>query len=408
MFKCTADEIAIKDLTIDDLEIVSFFNQIQEDDQEILQAERKRALLRALRIGVLALHNTQTRVDIEVVRSEFEKLQRQIETTLKQTFDSDTGKMELVLKAYLGSGGKLEDLFDPDRRDSAIGQIKNIFDEHFSGDGAKLRGLLDYTESNSPLKKLYDALEKQFVELSAILQEWRGEEAEKRGRQVESEKGTSKGNIFETNLYNRVAEMANNLEDVPENTHGTPGTIRNCKVGDYVITLGENCGAPNHRIVIEAKKARKYNREKAINELNIAKKNRQADIGIFVFAKGYAPVEMGDFCRVGHDFFVTADEQAINSGEILVFLDAAYKIVRSMIVASVRVKTEQIDWTKVRRTIESTIELVNHLSDLSTKAKTIQNSAESIQKTVDNLRPQMKEKLDEVLQMVSAVPLSNG
>ena len=145
----------------------------------------------------------------------------------------------------------------------------------------------------------------------------------KETRAEEAEKGTQKGRDFETVLYEKVAELGQQLQDSTDNVTGTIGIIPRSKVGDYVITLGDTSGAPGRRIVIEAKKEQNYRLRDVIEELKQAKENRQSDCGIFVFAKGYEPVEMGDFKIDGNDFLCTVDVATLDHSQSAIFLEAA-------------------------------------------------------------------------------------
>lgn len=55
------------------------------------------------------------------------------------------------------------------------------------------------------------------------------------------------------------------------------------------MRLGPDHMAAGTRIVIEAKQDSNITLSQALAELDIAKKNRSAAIGIHVFSKGYAP-----------------------------------------------------------------------------------------------------------------------
>jgi hypothetical protein len=162
MIRLTENKIVIEALTIEDPDIVSMVSTTQGDDERTLAEARKDLIIRAMKIGALALQRAQTRVDVEVVRTEFVTLQQQVTQALDEVFREDNGRMALALQKYLGEGGKLEDLFDPQRKESAISRIQAIFDDHFAGDGARFVKLLDYTEDVSPLRKLQKAFEEQF------------------------------------------------------------------------------------------------------------------------------------------------------------------------------------------------------------------------------------------------------
>lgn len=210
----------------------------------------------------------------------------------------------------------------------------------------------------------------------------------------EAEKGTQKGRDFENVLYEKVALLGQQLQDDTENVTGVVGNVPRSKVGDYVITLGETSGAPGKRIVVEAKMGQSYKMKDAISELNEAKENRKADCGIFVFAKGYQPVEMGDFKVDGNDFYCT-DEKCMNDASPLLFLEAAYKIARVQIVSQKRKETiGGINLEKIKDNIYLMLKQTELISDLITKARTIKNNGEIIETAIKGV----KENLDAYIQ----------
>jgi len=214
----------------------------------------------------------------------------------------------------------------------------------------------------------------------------------------EAEKGTQKGRDLESALYERVASLGLQLADSTENVTGSIGNIQRSKIGDYVITLGDTSGAPGKRIVIEVKNAQNYSLRKAIEELKEAKDNRSADCGIFVFAKGCEPVEMGDFRIDGDDYYCTVDEAMLEQACPVVFLEAAYKISRVNIIAHLR-KNEsgEINLVAVKGNIKKMLDQVSLMSDLLTKAKTIQASGEKIEEAAKSIKEELESVINSTL-----------
>jgi len=149
--------------------------------------------------------------------------------------------------------------------------------------------------------------------------------------------------------------------------------------------------------VFEAKKAGGYNMRKTFDELDRAKRNRGADIGIFVFSKGFEPVEGGDFYRIGNDFIVTVDEEKLMNGERLLFLEAAYKVARMLIVTRTREEEEKaVDVEYIRCELENITLAMKNASDIYTKVSTIRNSADAIEKNMNKLGDKLEEHLGNI------------
>jgi hypothetical protein len=102
-------------------------------------------------------------------------------------------------------------------------------------------------------------------------------------------RSTLHGKTFEDAVYAFVDDDAQQRGDIPENTSGTTGLIKGCKIGDAVIQLGQDCAAAGARIVIESKEVMGYSLKAAKEEIEKARKNRDAQQGVFVFSQRATP-----------------------------------------------------------------------------------------------------------------------
>src|SRR5213593_3936730 len=147
------DRIEVDRLTLVDGPLASWLAAQPMDDQAIL-AER------ALRIGLTALQSVGVTLNVDAVRAEFERFAEQsratnekaaqaLEQVLRANFGDGDGRLPRTLETFLGDRGKLrsmvEELFDPSRRDSAIGRISTMLESYFDGDASRLARLLDPT-----------------------------------------------------------------------------------------------------------------------------------------------------------------------------------------------------------------------------------------------------------------------
>ena len=89
--------------------------------------------------------------------------------------------------------------------------------------------------------------------------------------------------------------------DIATRTGNTTGLIKHCKVGDVVVDLGPDSAAPGARAVAEAKEKAGYSLANALEELDQARKNRGASVGLFVFSKRTAPEGLQPIHRYGSD-----------------------------------------------------------------------------------------------------------
>ena len=210
---------------------------------------------------------------------------------------------------------------------------------------------------------------------------------------TEAEKGHVKGLVFEVDLYQPFAEMGKQIGDETELVRGTVGTLSRCKKGDYLATLGDTSGAPGQKIVVEVKE-QALRLKDAIDELQEAKKNRQATIGIFVFARGCEPAELADFRRIGEDFYITVDKDDLAAGKPLLFLDSAYKIARALAVATARKEQAgTLDLQRIQDQLNALAAWSDRIADMATKARTIQNSGKLIEQCANDLKQDLDTRI---------------
>ncbi|HKZ91399.1 MAG TPA: hypothetical protein VJZ50_04610, partial [Candidatus Limnocylindrales bacterium] len=134
-----ADRVVIRDLTLVDAGLAAFVRSRPE-------SERPALLGRALRIGLTALQDAGASLDVDAVRREFEamirqaevlndRLATQVDEVLRMNFADGDGRLPRTLEAFLGDRGQLRtftrELFDEERRDSAIGRMRVLLGSFF-------------------------------------------------------------------------------------------------------------------------------------------------------------------------------------------------------------------------------------------------------------------------------------
>jgi hypothetical protein len=331
--------------------------------------------------------------------------QGKLTALMNNYFGADGGKVAALLQNQIGPASPFAKVLDPANREGVILRLQEAVKKEVEGQIQKVVEQFSLDSDQSGLSRMrlvlqqrLDAMKDENAKFFAEMKEAMGVEA---GRRQEAEKGTEKGREFEVALYDHVARIGRELGDTTQNVRSIVGAVPRAKVGDYVITLGETSAAPGKNIVIEAKKDASYRMKDAGEEMVTAKENREAEVGIFAFAKGYEPPEVGDFLRIGTDFFVTVDEEDLSAGRPLVFLEAAYKIARASIVASSRKdETDGIDLDNVRREIESLIRELERFAEMSTKAATIANNSKFIVDNLKETKEQFETRLSALVKML--------
>jgi hypothetical protein len=89
----------------------------------------------------------------------------------------------------------------------------------------------------------------------------------------------------------------------------TVGALAGRKVGDHVLRFTAESLYAGAALVIEAKHDESYTVSKALAELEVARSNRGAQVGLFVLARTHAPLGFPEMARYGHDILVTWDHE---------------------------------------------------------------------------------------------------
>lgn len=205
--------------------------------------------------------------------------------------------------------------------------------------------------------------------------------AKMQSRKEEAGRSTQHGNEFEAEVFKVVQAEAQRMRDVATPTGTTTGMIKNCKLGDAVVELGPDSAAPGARIVVEAKEDLGYNLQTALEEIDKARKNREAEVGLFVFSRRTAPEGLEQLARYGDDVVVIWDVDDAGSD---LYLKLGLSVAKALCTrrAAERAGIE-FDFTTVDQAILEITKQVGLLDEIRTWAETIKSNGDKI---LDRLR----------------------
>ncbi len=222
--------------------------------------------------------------------------------------------------------------------------------------------------------------------------------AELNARREAESRSTTHGERFEDLVVAQMRGRAERAGDQFEATGTHPGRLN--KKGDAVVELHEEHAAAGARIVIEAKERKRYTLRDARKELEEARDNRDADVGIFVFSARTAPDEQERFQRHGSDLFVVWDADDPHTD---VVLDAALSVARALSVAA---RTEDDGLAGVAEIEDAVVQIakrVENLGQIQTWARTIHTSAGKILERVRIDREALQEHLEALRSAVESL-----
>jgi hypothetical protein len=143
-----------------------------------------------------------------------------------------------------------------------------------------------------------------------------------------------------------------------------------------VITVGPEKVAAGARIVIEAKKNASYDLARSLDEAEVARNNRQAEVCVFVHSTRTAPPSIPTFQRYGRDLVVrwNAEDDAND-----VWLEAALIVATALAVkAASHDKQDAASFEKIDKAIERIRKALEGFDEVNTSANTIKTSAQKI------------------------------
>jgi hypothetical protein len=344
-------------------------------------------------------------------------LASQRERILKEfSLDNREGSLARLVAELTQSHGKLTDAlqeriedvvreFSLDEEDSALSRLvqrveraqQQITDE-FTLDSetsalARLR------------RELLAISEKQSETIRNLEERVRTELAVLTAQRERDRRSPEHGHTFEAALLAELQRAAQEAGDVFHDTSNRTGQYRHRKVGDAVIELGPEHRAAGARIVVEAKEEAGYSLAQAREEIELARKNRQAEIGIFVFSARTAPAGQRRFERVGSDLFVVWDREESTSD---VYLDAALSVARTLCVRRHAQHAADVDFGELDRALRDVEKQIEGLDEIRSSAETIESGSAKILKRVGLMRDRLGRAVETLDRCATAARLALG
>ncbi|MBI3866859.1 MAG: hypothetical protein HY290_33685 [Planctomycetia bacterium] len=380
---------------------------LKETFGEQLQVQRERIL------GEFSLNNKEGALSrlIDELNTHGEKLtenlQGKIDGVIKEfSLDEENSALSRLVRNVDRAQKTITSEFSLDNDASALSRLKGLLESTQQAIDDNLT--LDNDESAlSRLKKeVVDILEAHSKTNQSFQEEVKLALAKMVVQREEAARSTTHGLVFEDVVCEFISREALRLGDMATRTGATTGLIKNRKVGDCVVELGPESAAPGARIVVEAKEEEKYSVAQAREEIDEARRNRGAQVGLFVCSAGLAPAELlaAPILRYGNDVLVLWNAE--DPGTDL-FLKTAFTLARALCVRTARQSEAQAaDFQAIDEAICEIEKRTEGLNEIETSAKTIHSGSEKILKRVELSRKALlqqvetlREKMDELRQL---------
>lgn len=375
-----ANSVVLKEITIQDSELVSYLSEFNQSEQE-------EAVKRALRIGASAMELVGTSKEAEIVENRFREMEREFEDELDELrdelddrFNEEDGDMARILDRHFGENGHLEEYLN--NAFGSDGQFAERLQAELGEEGDAIQEALDPGREGTPTQRL----QKRIVdEIEEMKQRFDQQEAKEEGKDEIRQKTTLKGFDFEDQVEELLADLVRQTSNKFENTSERNGELGSSKKGDFVVSLNDT----NQRIVVEAKGG-SFNGT-VHEEMTEAIENRDADYGILVVSSiEYIPrTKFGWFSEMDQDYLVVAlSEQGEEEIEPR-FFKFAYHWARTRTILSAVDVGDDIDPETIKGELDGIEDAIDNFSNIRSKCTNLEN-------TVGDIRDTLKKIEDEV------------
>ena len=320
------------------------------------------------------------------------ELHGKLDQVVKQfSLDDDNSALSRLVRNVTAAQRTISSEFSLDAETSALSRLKKILEDTNTAVHHQLS--LDHEDSAlARLKRELLTLLGEHRDTNLRFQEEvRGTLQSMLARREEAERSTRHGLEFEDAVFEAIVLESRRGGDLAVRTGNTTGQIRNSKVGDCVIELGPDSAAPAARIVVEAKEKAGYDLISARNEIETGRKNRAAQVGLFVFSARTAPCGLEPIARFGHDVFVVWDSADTRTD---IYLRVGVSLARALCIRGhTQERSQQADFSDIDRAILEIEKQAKGLDDMESWTKTIQSNSEKLIKKLEVVRRSLEKQL---------------
>jgi len=303
------------------------------------------------------------------------------------------GRVEVVQRT-------VADQFSMDNEDSALRRMTDLLDET----NAQIQRNLTLDDEDSALARLGREMQAKIDDIIKVNTQVLEAVVSLQSKKQANACTTGHGLPFEEKLGQFLTRQALAAGDIHDSV-GTEKGALGSKVGDFLTVMGPDSAAAGARIVWEAKANRAYDVKKALAELETARKNRGAQVGVFVFSMDSAPDDLPGLTRYGSDLIIVWDEEDPVSD---VYLEAAWSLARALLVreASNDNAADEVgeEVTAAVRDIERQLP---HLDEIRRLAQTVANNGGKIVDRAAKMAAEIGERLKDLEERVLA-PAKEG
>jgi hypothetical protein len=383
--------------------------------------DAERVVADAIEVGARVLEREQAALDADFVRTEFEKVSREVETSftdkarvvaeffgakVDEVFGPDDGHLAKELQKLFGEGSTaaVQHQLRQVMLEQSARMREDLLRQFSSADGsnpladfkaAHLRAARDAAQRQ---EQQLEAVREQMVALKLELQKLQSEKARAADVAAEHARSTAKGRPYEEAVAEAVDAIARGMGDDCD----AVGDFRGLggRKGDVVVDIDGCAGAARGRIVFEAKNSRR-SRKEALAELEEAMATRSADYGVWVVpAEDRLPARAPALREVGGDkLFVVYDPE---EGSRLA-LEVAYSLARARVLMA-KGGVEGLDAAGLRAEVERALGAMEDVRRIKLHLTNAGNGIEEARRVLDGMAERVRGHLAQIDALLAPAP----
>jgi hypothetical protein len=308
-------------------------------------------------------------------------LAENVRTITKEfSLDNDEGALSRLVKRVEAANRSITEQLSFDNEESAISRLCERLDETDS----EIRSHLTLDNDDSSLSRLrrellgvVERVEKTNTEFHSKVVEQVASLTARRDRAARS---PEHGNEFEEAFGTLLQSICS-------------------ASGDHTLTFGADSATPEVCIAFETKDRALCAMRAARQEIELARKNRKAQFGVFVFSPEAAPEGLDTIVRHDNDLFVVWDSNDVRSDLVI---RAAVSICRALARREAEAAGD-IDAEGLEKTIAGITKQVTKLGEIVKWSNTIVTNGTKIGDSADAIRENLNERLEELDEHLGAV-----
>jgi hypothetical protein len=400
--------LIVEHLVVDDTTAAEFVRERVDAGED-----GARVVADAVEIGARVIAREQAEVNADFVRTEFEKVSREVEaafadkarvvaeffgTKVDEVFGPENGHLQKELQRHFGDGSStaVQHQLRQVMTEVSGRMREDLLRQFSSGDGNN--PLADF--KNAHIRAMRDATERQSQELARVREEmvalklqYQQLQAERDKREevaAEHERSTAKGRPYEDAVFEAVDAIAGGQGDDCDAVGDFQGV--GGRKGDVLVGIDGCNGPARARIVFEAKNSQ-VPRKRALAELDGAMAQRDAAYAVWVVpSDDKLPARTQPLREVNGDkLFVVYDPE---DGSTL-GLEVAYRLARARALMA-RGDADGLDASALRAEVERALGAMEEVRRIKQQLTIAAGGIETARQIVESLDARVRAHLGQI------------